>query len=284
VPNSPPISIITDTPTSTPTLAPTATPATTFTITSSPTYNPYPSVFYSPNGKFLAKKHIYYDGITEYDKPVIEIWNQSGDIAWKISYQRDWDHLNPRISMHIYGWSPDSSTLYFYYSRYNDSGLPTLSYVLNLQSLDINSGQIKYVLPISIDASTAFAFSPDMNKIAFISGNMVSILNLGTKSETKARILTDNFDDAGWIYYSPSGKKLIYHTMVAENAFAILINPQTMEQKIIYHWTKFSIGMYEFDGWSSDEYPRYIDYEKNVSFLDLSTLSQILIGTATPTP
>jgi hypothetical protein len=57
-----------------------------------------------------------------------------------------------------------------------------------------------------------------------------------------------------------------------------------MNQKLVYKWPNFSIGMYNFDGWTSDEYPRYIDYENTVSVLDLNTLSQTIIGTATPKP
>lgn len=238
----------------------------------------------SPNGKFSARKHVFWNGISEYDKPVIEIWDQSGNILWQVPYQTEWNPLNPIVGMSIYGWSPDSSKLYFYYTLHYDTGVPTFAYVRNLQSLDIASGQTEYVLPISVDTPTAFAFTPDMNKVAFISGNMVSILDLSTGLENKVDILTISFDDAGWIFYSPSGNRLIYHTRISGDTFAILVNPQTMEQKIVYQWTNFTISSYKFDGWSSEEYPRYIDYLETISVLDLSTLSQVSIGTITPTP
>jgi Tol biopolymer transport system component len=140
--------------------------------------------------------HINWDNL--YDKPVMEVWDQEGSILWKVSYQPDWEPFGgPRRSMTIYGWSPDSSKLYFYYSLQYDSGAPTFAFVRDLQSLDIATGKIKFILPLSRDEPTAFAFSPDMSKIAYISGSKVAILDLNTGSDKSTKILTDNSDDAG---------------------------------------------------------------------------------------
>jgi hypothetical protein len=237
----------------------------------------------SPYGKFSAKVHINWDNL--YDKPAIEVWDQNSLIIWKISYQGNWDpFVFPQKSMAIYGWSLDSSKLYFYYSLSYDSGVPTFAYIRDLQSLDIDTGKIKFLLPLNPNQPTAFAFSPDMNKLAFISDKMVGILDITTGYEKKIKILTDNPDDAGWIYYSPSWEKIIYHTLVSQDEYAIILEPHTMRQEIIYMWPDFHMANYIFDGWTSNEYPRYLDYDNSVVVIDLSTLSQIIMGTATPKP
>jgi hypothetical protein len=45
----------------------------------------------------------------------------------------------------------------------------------------------------------------------------------------------------------------------------------------------YLISDYEFDGWSSDEKPRYRKGDEVIT-IDLDTLSQTTIGTVTPQP
>ena len=125
-----------------------------------------------------------------------------------------------------------------------------------------------------------------MNKIAFIDGDYVSILNLVTRSKRSIKILTDQFNDAGWVSLSPSEKWLIYHTDKYEvGVFAIVVNLQTMKQEVF--WKGYDLICYTFDGWTDDENPRYVGTdcnEHNVIFIDLKTHSQMIVGTVTPEP
>jgi len=278
------IPTITSSPTLTFTPTPTIMPKPTQTATSTEnpfaSYNPYPQVVESPDGKLTAKIHYNWDNPT--DKPVIEVWDQKDSIIFTIPFQYHWDPLLRLRGMSIHGWSPDSTKLYFYYSIHYDTGLLTLAYVRDLQSLDINTGEVEYILPLPTDEPTAFTFSAEMDEIAYISGNMVNILDLTTGLVKNTKILTDDSDDAGWIYYSPSGNKIIYHMLVSEDYFSIILEPKTLQQEIIYTWPVYRLVNYKFDGWTSNEYPRYLDFEKNVVIIDPSTHSQIKMGTPTP--
>jgi hypothetical protein len=268
--------------TSTPTVAPSPTQTTTATETPAPTSDPYPVVILSPDGKLSAKMHINRNNL--YDKPVIEVWGQNESILWKIPYQWDWDPLIfPQTALDIYGWSPDSSKLYFYYSLSYDTGAPTFGFVRGLQSLNISTGETQYILPSPPKCPTAFAFSSDMSRIAYVAVDQVGIIDLVAGTNKSVKILTDGFNDAGWIYFSPSEDKLLYHTIIyGEHTYAIILDVPTMQQKII--WDEYYLFAYTFDGWVSEDTLRYIDLNNDVIFVNLKPLSHIAIGTPTPTP
>jgi hypothetical protein len=285
MPNVPSTATISITPSTTMLFTPYTTEAPTSTITPFPTLNPYPTVINSPNGELTAKFRINWDNI--YEKPVIEIWDQAGSIIQKVQYQWDWDPLiAPGTSMILYGWAPDSSKIYFYYSFHYDSGAPTLGDVRDLQSFNVQTGETKYLLPGPRGYPTAFAFSSDMSKIAYIAEDQVGILDLDTGATRSVKILTDQFNDAGWIFLSPSGTKLVYHTAkYQDGVYAIVMDVQTMTQEV--YWQGYSIFYYIFDGWTENENPRYMDYDHpdhTVLIIDLKTRSQTIVGTATPTP
>jgi hypothetical protein len=266
-------------PTSTPTQKPTST--NTSTYTPEPTFDPIVSSIDSPNGKFSAQLRINWDNPNE--KPVIELIDDTGKVLSKVGYQYSWDpNVEPNDNLVIYGWSPDSSRLYFYYS-YAYDGWYTLFNGSNLQSLDVSTGEEKVVIP---GPCIAFAFSSDMTEIAYTTCSKVGIIDLTNDSNKSVDILPNGFEQSGWVFISPSGNKVIYHTLMGDDgtAKAIYLNPRTMKQKIFLD--NYFIEDLSFDGWTPDENPRYRQLGENINIIeiDLNTLSKTVIGTPTPWP
>jgi len=261
-------------PTSTVTPKPTATKPP--TLTPSPTFDPYVDTIDSPDGKFSAKKHISWNNS---EKPYIEIWDKSGRALWKIDYQYPWDSNNPpNQGLALYGWSTDSSKVYFYYSFAYD-GWYTLFNGSDLQSLDAYTGEVKDVIS---GCCIAFAFTPEMDKIAYTASGRVGVLDLITGADNSISILPHSREQVGWVYISPSGEKVMFHTLLEYDGTAIFLDTKTMKQKIIMD--KYFIESMQFDGWTIDENPRYLELGKDVFVIDLITLSRTVIGTPTPQP
>lgn len=246
-------------------------------IIPSPTYDPYVHSIDSPDGKFTVKMRINQSNQNE--KPVLEIWNNSGKVLWKVAYQYDWDpNAAPNDNMTIYGWAKDSSKVYFYYS-FGYDGWYTLFNGSNLQSLDAYTGEVKDIIS---GGCIAFAFSSEMDKVAYTAGGKIGVLDLITGKDNSVDILSQSYEQAGWVYISPSSEKVIFHTLWEYDGTAIFLDTKTMEQKVIIE--KFFIESLQFDGWTTDENPRYLELGKNVFIVDLETLSQTSIGTPTPRP
>ncbi len=243
------------------------------TLTPSPTFDPYERTVDSPDGKFSAKLRINWDDLNE--KPVIELWDKAGSMLWKVDYQ--YPKVSPHSIMTIYRWSPDSSKVYFYY-LYSYAVWYTIFKGSDLQLLDAYTGEIKDVVS---GCCVDFVFSSDMNKIAYTSGDKVGILDLVTGTDKSVDILSHNFEQSGRIFFSPSGDKVIFHTLSNFNGTSIFLDIRTMKQKIIMD--DYLIVDYDFDGWTLDENPRYRK-GKDVFVIDLDTLSQTVIGTVTPQP
>jgi len=265
----------------TPGVTPSETPASTMTpspsLTPPPEYDPYITSIDSPDGKFTAKMYVNWNDLNE--KPAIEIWNKSGQVLWKVAYQYDWDpDRAPNDSMRIYGWSGDSTKVYFYYSFAYD-GWYTLFNGSSLQSMDAHTGEVKDIIP---GCCIAFAFSPDMDKIAYTENGKAGILDLAGGTGSDVDILPHSYEQAGWIFISPSEEKVIFHTLSEYDGKAIVLDTKTMEQKIIID--QFFIESLRFDGWTSDEDPRYVELGKDVFTIDLKTLSKQTLGTPTAQP
>lgn len=261
--------------TSTATLKPAPTPPP--TLSPSPTLDPYTDSIDSPDGKFTVKMHINWTDPNE--KPFIEIWEKSGKALWRVAYQYHWDpYVAPNDSLRIYGWSKDSSKVYFYYSFAYD-GWYTLFNGSNLQSLDAYTGDVKDVIA---GCCIAFAFSPDMDEVAYTANGEVGILDLTTGVDKSVSILPDRYEQSGWIHISPSGEKVVFHTLYEYDGTAVLLDTRTMQQSVIID--KFFIESLQFDGWTVDEDPRYMEFGKDVFILDLQTTSRITIGTPTTQP
>ena len=246
------------------------------TLTPSPTFDPYVDMIESPDGKFSAKKHFSWNNS---EKTYIEVWDKSGKVLWKIDYQYPWDSNNPpNQGLALYGWSKDSSKVYFYYSFAYD-GWYTLFNGSNLQSLDVSTGEVQEVIS---GCCIAFAFSSEMDKIAYTASGKVGVLDLGNGTDNSVDILPHPYEQAGWIYISPSGERVIFHTLFEYDGTAVFLDTKTMEQKVIID--KFFIESLQFDGWTTDENPRYLELGKDVFTIDLRTQAQTIVGTPTARP
>ena len=173
----------------------------------------------------------------------------------------------------------NSDKVYFYY-YFSYDGWYTLSVGSDLQSIDVHTGEIEKIIA---DCCFAFDFSSDMTHIAYTLNYEVGILDLINGSNIKTNILPGNYEQTGWILYSPSEDIVIFHTLDETGMVkSILLNVHDMSQKIILEFVIESIFP---SGWSETENPRYWQVDnKSVFEIDKQTLEQVLIGTATPYP
>jgi len=261
-----PPSKVSPTLTFTPTLIPT------HTISPTPTFNPYIEEVISPDSRFIAKRKINWSNHDE--KPVIEIWSKANSLIWKIPPTGT--PIGDPLA--IAGWSSDSSKLYFFYS-FSYDGWYTLFNGSYLQSLDVNTGEIKDVVS---GCCIAFAFTPDMKKVAYTANRKVGILDLVTGTDKSVPILSRGFEQAGWIFISPSEKKVIFHTLMEYDGTAIYLDILTMKQKI--YLDKYFIEDYTFDGWTPEEYLRYQKSGRNIVVINPNDRTEQVLGTVTPWP
>jgi 4-amino-4-deoxy-L-arabinose transferase-like glycosyltransferase len=235
--------------------------------------DPYESVVDSPDGRFSARLRVNWADPQE--KPVIELWDNTGTMLWEVPYQ--FPEVKRLSAMDIYRWAPDSSKVYFYYPYWYEIWY-TIFKGSYLQSLDPYTGEIKDVITgCCID----FDFSRDMKKIAYTSEDKVGILDLEAGTDKSTSILPHKFGQSGRVFLSPSGERMIFHTLEQFVGTAIYLNVKTMEQKVIMK--DYIIMDYEFDGWTNDENPRY-KKGNGILVIDLDTLGQTIVGTATPQP
>lgn len=271
----------------TPTLIPSKVPTSTITpkptatihptLTPFPTFAPYIYSIESPDGNLTARIQINLNN--NYEKPFLEVRDKSGKPLWRIDYQYSWNpDAVPMDNMTIVGWSNDSSKVYFYYS-FGYDGWYTLFNGSNLQSLDAYTGEVKDII---YGGCIAFEFTPEMDKIAYTANGRVGVLDLMTGVDQSAKILPHEYEQVGWVHISPSGEKVIFHTLFEYDGTAIFLDTTTMKQKIIMD--KYFIEIMLFDGWTIDENPRYEELGKDVFVIDLETLSRTVISTPTPKP
>ena len=250
-------------------------------------------ISYSPDGKYVAQRYDVY-GLA--GKPVIQIFDGQNKLLWEIPYQDEMPTDYSRALLSIYKWADDSSGLYFFYFALSD---PTYNFWdgLNLQKLDVRTGLIEKVIPGTQQIS--FAFSPDDANIAYAryedTPRKLMIRNLSTNSDKNINIDRSSLDDdldipsddliqIGRIYWSPSGKHVLYHVGYGEHIWAYYLDTKTMTQKEIL---KFWLGDdYWLDGWTTDEQPRYRQLRQNseVFVIDVNTGEVTMIGTATSIP
>lgn len=267
------------------TLTPTANESETLSIsaTLSETPDPANQIFFSPDGKYVAKRYDPY-GRPSLEKPVIEIFDDHNELLWQIPYQGEMPTGDPRPSLSIYQWANDSSALYFYYI-FRPDGRYNFWDGLDLQKVNIETGIIEQVLPGT--EIVAFAISPDGVNIAYARSEdnprKLIIRNLSTKSEKYINIDVESKSPVqlGWISWSPRGENVLYHVESEEEVWAYYLDVKTLQQKEIL---RFWLEEYWFDGWAQGEKPRYVDLHKNVVIIDAESHVLTVIGTATPMP
>ncbi|MBN8656881.1 MAG: hypothetical protein J0M11_14180 [Anaerolineae bacterium] len=268
-----PQTTVTSVQTQTKTLAPTLTKQPIPSPT--PPLIPNPDIIISPDGNYYAQ---VINNISE--KPKIEIRDKSEKVLWEIPYQYTWEGSSaPTSNLKIYGWSLNSDKVYFYYS-FSYDGWYTLFDGSDLQSINVQTGKVEKIIA---DCCFAFDFSSNMTHVAYTLNYEVGILDLINGTNKKTNILPGNYEQTGWIHYSPSGDMIIFHTLDETGMVkSILLNVHDMSQKIILEFVIESIFS---AGWSETENPRYWQVDNNSVFeVDKQTLEQVLIGTATPYP
>jgi hypothetical protein len=245
-------------------------------------------VFISPNGELIAKR--YDHGHLSAEKPVIEILDKTGSLLWQIPYEREQLVRDPRISLVIYGWANDSSTLYFYYHQAEDGGGWAFWWDgTDLQKIKIANGEIQRVLPG--EGLMSFALSPDGVKIAYTrvqdTPGILYIRNLTHNTDTKVIVQPEQeYTRVGDIHWSPSGKALVFQTEAAQKDLAqvqvIYLDVITLKQKVIKLYDLESMW---FEGWEGDRTLRFSGLAgESIFLIDVITDKTIILGTATPSP
>ena len=95
------------------------TPTPSETLTATP--KPPDQILYSPNGEYVAEFDNAY-GHPAFEGQIIEILDKQNSLLWSIPYQHETAMVDPHPRLSIYGWSDDSSYLYFYYQFSPDGG------------------------------------------------------------------------------------------------------------------------------------------------------------------
>jgi WD40 repeat protein len=231
----------------------------------------------SPDGKIVAR--LYSEFVHPSGKETLEIWNAEGSVMWVVPYQGEMPTYDPRPSLSLYKWSPDSSALYFYYT-FGYDGFWSIFDGNDLQSIEVKTGIVKDTVPGSC---IAFGFSPDMSKLAYTRGAQITIRDMTTGAEKTAEIRTKGFEQAGQIVWSPTGNRLVFQVLMDEggNTQLIYLDANSMKQKVIL---EDFIEDYLFQGWIQDENLQYRKVDSTIVIVDIQTGVESIIGTATPRP
>jgi hypothetical protein len=236
----------------------------------------------SPDGKYTAWLKSG-DWITTKDR--IEISEINGTLLWTIPSRLNPPVGDPHPSLNIYGWSKDSSTLYFRYLFLPDGGGFEFWWDgFDLQSIDIATGEIKKVIPV--DGTISFAFSPDESKIAYIRAGdgpqsiVIRTLATGYEKKTSIEGISGQVVVMGNICWAPDGHNL-----------AFLVNTQDYLEYIFVLDTykmnlqKMILSPYIFKGWTSNNLLRFLHGWRD-SYIIVDPLNREIISVLqmTPTP
>lgn len=254
------------------------------TATRSPIRDPYTQIVYSPDNQWVAK--LYSEYVHPSQKTTIEIMNTSETVNWAIPYQGKMPTGAPRPSLRIHSWSQDNLTLYFYYA-FSYDGAHTLWSGYRLQKFDVVSGSIRQVLPGT--GLMAFSFSSSGKWIAYTRNIdhprrlIIRHLTRGTEKSIIIEQTSEDYLQAGWIEWSPSGEGILFYTYENRNFQAIYFDIESMEQTILLNplW-----GDYWFHSWTPDNNLRFISsgQAQTIIEINVSTGERTTIGTVTPTP
>jgi len=284
--------ITTDTPTLTPTSTKPIFP--TITETPSPTTKPPDLTLDSPNGEFIAELDNAFSH-PAYEPQVIQILDKNGSLLWEIPYQHETAMVDPHPSLNIYGWSKDSTYLYFHYDSSPDGGDYAFWWDgFDLQRINVQTGNIERVVSSHSNGYVAFAFSADETQIAYTRAqdnpSIIFIRNLSTGAEKTANVIfpSKNYIRVGNIHWSPSGKEIALQTETSDYMVqTIYLDLSTMKQKVIREYELFII---DFQGWTSDgklefrEFKSYWDTSSQIVHVDPRNNMSVVIGTPTPRP
>ena len=256
--------------------------------TETPTPKPPDQVLNSPNGEFVAEFDNAYSHPASAPQ-VIQILDKNGSLLWEIPYQHEIFQSDPHPSLRIYGWSEDSSYLYFYYDFSPDGGDFAFWWDgFDLQRINVENGEIEQVIPGDREGNVAFAFSPDGTLLAYTrqqdNPSVIYIRNLLTGKEKTTQVITPskNYTRVGDFHWHPSGNEIAFQTESEDYiAQTIVLNPLTMIQKVV---REYMVSTSYFQGWSEDGTLEFFDIEPNVSIVHVNPKSGETTVIGTPTP
>jgi len=149
----------------------------------------------------------------------------------------------------------------------------------DLQYLDVKTGTITEV---ASGCCIAFAFSSDMRRLVFAQNAKITVQDLTLDLQRTTDIQSSGFEQAGPIFWSPTGNKLALYVMVDDtgNTEMIYLDVEKMEQKTLL---EFDIEEHPFDGWTQNENPRY-KLDGTLVVVDVRTGAESILETLTPPP
>jgi hypothetical protein len=218
----------------------------------------------------------------------IVIEDQSGESIQVVEYLIENPMSAPRPDLAIYGWSNDSTKLYFYNSfGFDGGGQPNLWNGYHLQSIEVETGEVNEILPA--DDLAAFALSPDQTQLAYALDSdlprKIHVRDLDSGYEISALVLVpiregpgSKYTQIGKLTWSPSGKFILVHGFGASQYLYLFDIEKSWVILLFEYWE------FEFDPWLNEDLIRYITYNDEVFEYNLMTGETTLLGTATPEP
>lgn len=275
-----PAAIISVSPTTKSTSSITATVKPSATLTPTANKTPHPTVEsyamaskISPNGEYNAYAY-FYNGT---EQQTIEIKDRQGKLMWKVPYQGQLPHGDPRTTIGIYRWSNDSSQLYFCYYWSPDGGdIFVKESCQGLQKINIKTGEIQ---PVLLESYVAFAISLDETQIAYIGCQdkscVVHVRHQSTGIEKTAYVIAKNSIAIGSMEWSPNDSGLAYVTQDNNHMVqTIYLNLATMKQKVVKENPIFDFsGWAYFEGWTDND---------TLEFTEAGRKETIVVSTPTP--
>ncbi len=239
----------------------------------------------SPDGKLAA--NLYEIMWHSLFVQTIEILDMEGEVVATISYQEQMPAGAPQKSMRIIGWSPDSSTVFFFYPWGYDGGGVYIFNGARLQALKVKDHIFEEIAPGN---RISFSISPDGTKIAYTSDDRVGIYDIASAVNKSVQIKIDRISHAGNIFWSPENTGFVYTVMkddYAENTRELYLDEKTMEQVVLMD--DVFIEGYRFVDWDKVGNPRYRVYNPDMDSgeivaIDKRSAKSQVIGTPTPTP
>ncbi len=270
------------------TIPETQTPTPSFTsipITLTPNRYSFIESTYSPNNQYIAEYYSQYDDPTGEKIIISKVGNAE---TWIISSQFSPSFLHPPPTLKIYKWSNNSKVLYFYYSKLPDGGDYAFWWDgFDLQSFDVETGEITRTIPSESKEMLSFVFSPDNRLLAYTRSkehpHLIHIRDIATGEEKQVTIISSkqSLVRVGNIIWSPSGEKLLFQTEDTNHwTRTIYLDIVTMQMKII---NKYRLTANQLDGWDNDNKIRFIGHP-DVYTIDISDGVREILGTPTPKP
>ena len=244
----------------------------------------------SPNGDYVAVRDFTADLDDPYSMRILII-DRNNNVLWTIPFS--WGiQVDPHPFISPYRWSNDSSSLFYLEFGGGEGGYEPLYDGGDLWRIDIDSGEITWIIPCS--GYKAFEFSNDEQYLAYICQDSapleIVVRHQETNEETRWSIPYESveFYQAGEINWSSSDCELIFFVADTQTYETNLYFLDLLEDELRLISEKLEIEIYNLEEWREDDKIIVVgDHLKQRGLwfeIDLQSGELIAIEPPTPTP